>query len=133
MDWRQSPSGLQQELLRFQTCKYAKRKRFLEVPVHETTLIGSLILILFCVWRTNRAGGVVESLNGINFLATPPISVLVDQKIIEHTTRTSDGEKFQQAYAEQDYFGVCCSVSDESLVLYGTEIKVLLDTPTSRK
>jgi hypothetical protein len=78
-----------------------------------------------------RAGGNIATLDDISFLPTPPLSLLIDQKLIESTSRTSDGEKVKHAHTEQELFGICCSVNEDALTLYGTELKVQLDTPTS--
>jgi hypothetical protein len=78
-----------------------------------------------------RAGGNIATLDDISFLPTPPLSLLIDQKLIESTSRTSDGEKVKHAHTEQELFGICCSVNENALTLYGTELKVQLDTPTS--
>jgi hypothetical protein len=80
-----------------------------------------------------RAGGSISSLNGISFLQTPPLSILIDQKLVETASRTSDGEKMKQAYTEQELFGICCSVGDDGLTLYGVDVNVQLDTPSSGK
>jgi hypothetical protein len=81
-----------------------------------------------------RAGGNLEgSQYGISFLPAPPLSLLIDQQFIETTERTSDGDKTQKIYTEQEFFGTCCSVDDSALTLYGITVKMKLDTPSSRK
>ena len=81
----------------------------------------------------DRAGASLEpnKSNGKNFLPTPPLSLLVDQHMIETTQRTSDGDKTQMIYTEQELFGTCCSVDDTALTLYGLKINTRLDTPSS--
>ena len=58
---------------------------------------------------------------------------MIDQNLVENTTRTSDGEKKQQAHTEQELFGVCCSISDDALVLHAAEMTVKLDSPSAGK
>lgn len=81
----------------------------------------------------DMAGGNVDKLEGISFLPTPPVSLLVDQQLVEKSSVTTDGEKKKQAYTEQELFGISCSVDGDALTLYGTEMKVLLDTPSAGK
>jgi hypothetical protein len=72
-------------------------------------------------------------LEGIQFLPTPPVSLLVDQERIERSEITRDGEKKKQAYLLQELFGICCAVNGDALTLYPIEIKVHLETPSSSK
>jgi hypothetical protein len=84
--------------------------------------------------KPDMAGGNLESpRNGFSFLAAPPLSLLIDQEMIETTERTSDGDKTQKIYAEQELFGTCCSVGDEALTLIGIKANMKLDTPSSSK
>jgi len=72
-----------------------------------------------------------------SLVAAPPPSLLVDQKLVEHTAWTPDGERVTRTLAEQERFGICCgtaaSPSSEAvgLVLYGAEIKVEIEGPSS--
>ena len=79
----------------------------------------------------DMAGEAVEPLNGLHFLATPPLTILLDQHMVENTVRTTDGEKRQKTHCEQEFLGVTCSANDEGVTLYGLEIEVHLDTPNS--
>lgn len=97
------------------------------------TLFQPVILSPFNHLFVFRAGGIIPSLNGVDFVPAPPLSVLGDQNLIETASRTSDGEKMKQAHTEQELFGICCSVGDEGLTLYGLDVTVQLDTPTSGK
>jgi hypothetical protein len=81
----------------------------------------------------DMAGGNVDTLEGISFLPAPPVSLLVDQQLVEKSSVTTDGEKKKQAYTEQELFGISCSVDGDALTLYGTEMKVQLDTPSAGK
>jgi len=67
-----------------------------------------------------------------SFLLASPPSLMVDQKLVEHASWTSDGERMKRSLAEQERFGICCSVDEElGLILYGAEIKVELESPSS--
>ena len=88
---------------------------------------------LSCFVHVIRAGGNLETLDGISFLPAPPVSLLLDQQLVEKSSVTTDGERIKQAYTEQELFGISCSVNGEALTLYGTEMKVQLDTPSSCK
>ena len=67
-----------------------------------------------------------------SILLSPPPSLLVDQKVIEHASWTPDGERVKKSLAEQERFGVCCSVDEVGgLVLYGAEIKTEIESPSS--
>lgn len=87
----------------------------------------------------DMAGGRLEpQLNGQNlepglaFLAAPPLSLLVDQKVVESSLTTSDGDRVKSTFIEQELFGICCTVDDtKGLTLYGAEVKVKLDSPIS--
>eukprot|EP00980_Cylindrotheca_fusiformis_P012669 scaffold3103_cov136-Cylindrotheca_fusiformis.AAC.7 len=80
----------------------------------------------------DTAGGALEaSRDGIRFLPAPPLSLLIDQQFVETTERTSDGDKTQTIYTEQELFGTCCSVDDLALTMYGLKVNVKLDTPSS--
>eukprot|EP00539_Tryblionella_compressa_P005224 CAMPEP_0178776172 /NCGR_PEP_ID=MMETSP0744-20121128/24583_1 /TAXON_ID=913974 /ORGANISM="Nitzschia punctata, Strain CCMP561" /LENGTH=290 /DNA_ID=CAMNT_0020433197 /DNA_START=71 /DNA_END=943 /DNA_ORIENTATION=+ len=67
-----------------------------------------------------------------SFLPTPPVSLLVDQKLVENSSWTSDGDRVKESYADQELFGVLCSVNESNgLTLYGAEIRVKLESPSS--
>lgn len=81
----------------------------------------------------HRAGGSLEPnrSNGKKFVPAPPLCLLIDQQLIETTQRTSDGDKTQKIYTEQELFGTCCTVDDAALTLYGVKVNTRLDTPSS--
>ena len=65
-------------------------------------------------------------------LSAPPPSLLIDQKLVEQASWTSDGERVKRSLAEQERFGICCSVDETlGLTLYGAEIKVEIESPSS--
>lgn len=73
----------------------------------------------------------MESLEGHSFLRAPPLSVVLEQQMVETATKTSDGANKKSAFLTQSLFGVTCSVRDESLLLYPLEVNMKLDTPTA--
>jgi hypothetical protein len=81
--------------------------------------------------QPDMAGGAVPAVDGKVFLPAPPLSILVDQNLVETTARTSDGEKTKNAHTEQELFGVCCTTDDAALTLYGSTMFVRLDSPIS--
>jgi hypothetical protein len=67
-----------------------------------------------------------------SFLLAPPPSLLIDQKLVEHASWTSDGERLKKSLSEQERFGICCSVDETfGLTLYGAEIKTEIESPSS--
>lgn len=67
-----------------------------------------------------------------SFLLAPPPSLLIDQKLVEHASWTSDGERLKKSLSEQERFGICCSVDEAfGLTLYGAEIKTEIESPSS--
>ena len=81
----------------------------------------------------DMAGESLGSLDGVDFIPVPPISLLIDQELIETSSVTTDGEKRHHAYTVQELFGVSCAAGDDNLTLYAVSMKMQLDTPTSRK
>ncbi|KAG7349879.1 hypothetical protein IV203_012476 [Nitzschia inconspicua] len=68
----------------------------------------------------------------VSFLPTPFLTVLVDQKLVEHASWTRDGDRLKETFTQQQLFGVCCSVDDdEGVVLYGADVQVKLKSPSS--
>ena len=103
---------------------------------HEECLtFGSNSHVFFVLTFTLlfRAGGTIDTLEGTKLVSAPPVTIMIDQNLVENTTRTSDGEKKQQAHTEQELFGVCCSISDDALVLHAAEMTVKLDSPSAGK
>jgi hypothetical protein len=67
-----------------------------------------------------------------SFLPTPPLTLLIDQKLVENSSWTNDGDRVKQSFAQQELFGICCSVNEsQGIVLYGSEIDVKLESPSS--
>ena len=75
----------------------------------------------------------MEDTNGIRFLATPPLSILVDQELVERSETNRDGERKKDAHTTQELFAITCSVNNDGLTIYPIDIKVRLDTPSSGK
>jgi hypothetical protein len=81
----------------------------------------------------SRAGDSLTPMDGISFLSCPPISILLDQEIIETSTTTSDGVSKRTAYLEQSLFAIGCGVGDDGLTLYSFEVNLELRSPTTGK
>jgi len=75
----------------------------------------------------------MESTDGHSFLNAPPISILLDQQLIETATTTSDGVSKKTSYLDQSFFAIACAVAENSLGLFPFDISVELDSPTSGK
>jgi hypothetical protein len=68
----------------------------------------------------------------IPFLPTPPLTVLIDQKLVENSSWTRDGDRVKETYTVQQLFGACCSVDEaHGVMLYGADIRVRLESPSS--
>jgi hypothetical protein len=77
------------------------------------------------------AGGPLEPVDGKNLLAAPPVGVILDQRMIQKISSSSDGEKKRQSLLERDVFAVSCAVTDDAVILYGFHVTVQLDSPAS--
>ena len=72
-------------------------------------------------------------MDGIKLIPSPPLSVLLDQQLIENESQSLDGEKKKTSYLEQQLFGVGCSSTADALTLYPLDITVVLDNPVAGK
>ena len=89
-------------------------------------------LTLVCLLSLNRAGEAFDKkVDGIALLPSPPLSVLLDQELIETETRGKDGERKKTSYIEQNLFAIGCTATTECLKLYPVDVTVHLDTPIS--
>ncbi|CAB9497839.1 expressed unknown protein [Seminavis robusta] len=79
----------------------------------------------------DMAGENLDSVDGISLLPAPPVSVLMDQQLIENESKSVDGEKKKTSYIQQQLFGVGCSSTPEALTLYPLDLSVTLDSPIS--
>lgn len=80
-----------------------------------------------------RAGDPLDRVDGVTLLNAPPLSVLLDQQLIENESKTADGEKKKTSYINQHLFAIGCAATPESLTLYPIDISVHLDTPVAGK
>jgi len=71
----------------------------------------------------------LASVDGVSLLNAPPLSVLLDQQLIENETKSSDGEKKKSSYVEQHLFSVSCAATPERLTLFPIDVVVHLDSP----
>lgn len=79
----------------------------------------------------DMAGDPLGKVDGVPLLNAPPLSVLLDQQLMENESKTADGEKKKTSYIEQQLFAIGCAVSAENLTLYPMDISVHLDTPVA--
>ena len=83
--------------------------------------------------QQDRAGDPLDRVDGVTLLNAPPLSVLLDQQLIETESKTADGEKKKTSYIEQHLFAIGCAATPECLTLYPIDISVHLDTPVAGK
>mgnify|MGYP005845856475 CR=1 FL=1 len=79
----------------------------------------------------DMAGEPLNTIDGAPLLPAPLLSILLDHRLIENETRTTDGEKKKTSYIEQQLFAIGCSATDQGLTLYPMDVTVHLDTPIS--
>ena len=75
----------------------------------------------------------MDRVDGVALLNAPPLSVLLDQQLIENESKTADGEKKKTSYIEQHLIAIACASTAENLTLYPIDISVHLDTPVAGK
>jgi hypothetical protein len=82
-----------------------------------------------------RAGDAIESFDGYKFLNAPPISILLDQQLLEMSMEhsTSDVTRNKKVtYIEQSLLGIGCTVDKSTpLTLFPFHITIKLDSITS--
>jgi hypothetical protein len=82
----------------------------------------------------HRAGDAIENLDGYKYLLAPPISVLLDQQIVEtqQEQSISDVTRKKKSYIEQSLFAISCSVDKRTpLTLFPFHVTIKLDSITS--
>jgi hypothetical protein len=79
----------------------------------------------------DNAGGPVEVMGGITFVAVPPVAVILDQQMIQRTSNSSDGDWKKQALLEKELFALSCSVNDVALTIHALDVTVVVDSPAS--
>ena len=79
----------------------------------------------------NSAGPSIESINGINLLGAPPVSILLGQDLIETSVMKSNGVSTKTSYLDQSLFSMACAVSDDGLCLFPLDVNVKLESPTA--
>ena len=79
----------------------------------------------------DMAGEALETASGIDLFPTPPLSIMLDQQVIESSKASSDGVSSKKMYLQQTLFALSFSCSSEALTLYPMTVSVHLDTPSS--
>ena len=70
---------------------------------------------------------------GASFISTPPLSVIMNQQLVEHHASDTNGEKSTTMRLERELCGMTSSVSNEAISLHLFDICVQTDSATSRK
>jgi hypothetical protein len=73
----------------------------------------------------------MESIDGINLLGAPPVSIVIGQELVETSVMKSDGIIVKTSYVHQSLFSIACAVSDGALSLYPFDVTVTLESPTA--
>lgn len=73
----------------------------------------------------------MESIDGINLLGAPPVSILMGQELVETSILKSDGVSVKTAYADQSLFSIACAVNEDVLSLVPLDMNVKLESPTA--
>jgi hypothetical protein len=76
------------------------------------------------------AGDPIASIDGMSFLPTPPLSVLLDQELIEGQT-TADAVTKKTVHMHQSQYSFVVSVSEDFLRIVPLEISVLVYSPST--
>mmetsp|Transcript_23496 Transcript_23496/g.65361 ORF Transcript_23496/g.65361 Transcript_23496/m.65361 type:complete len:869 (-) Transcript_23496:36-2642(-) len=79
----------------------------------------------------DMAGETIDSMPGFSFFPTPPLSIVVDQQLIETSRTSSDGVSIKKSYLQQKLMGITFATSDQQLTLYPLDITVTIDNPSS--
>jgi len=64
-------------------------------------------------------------------VAVPPVAVVLDQQMIQRTSKSSDGDWKKQALLEKELFALSCSVNDVALTIHALDVTVVVDSPAS--
>jgi hypothetical protein len=79
----------------------------------------------------HRTGGPLEAIDGMELLATPPLSIRLHQELVEIAHTASDGNTKKDSYVEELLFSLACFVSEHGPVIVPLQINVKLDAPTA--
>lgn len=74
------------------------------------------------------AGDPVGSLDGFRMLSSPPIGIVLDQRIIENNQSASDGVNKKVTSIEQSIFALACAVDELALTIIPFDVTVKLDS-----
>lgn len=85
-----------------------------------------------CTSCFSRSGGPIELDNGSVLLPMPPVTVVLDQRMVQKTS-SADGDRKKQSFLDRDLFAVSCSVTDDAVTLFGFDVTVQMESPASRK
>ncbi|GAX22632.1 hypothetical protein FisN_17Lh124 [Fistulifera solaris] len=75
--------------------------------------------------------GTDKRLQGMSLLSVPPLSIRLDQELVERTVSSSDGVPKKDCHLEQILFSLSCRISNDGVVLVPLEVTVQLDSPAA--
>jgi hypothetical protein len=70
-----------------------------------------------------------DSDHGLSLFPAPPVSILLDQRLVDTSTTTSDGVTKRGSYLEQNLFAVACCANESTLTLVPFDILAKRDSP----
>jgi hypothetical protein len=124
MVWHHLLLGVPLACLQLLTCEFSQ---FWSLAF-GCTLCSHNILCYFA--SSHRAGETIAIVGGMSLLAAAPVSIMIDQRLIETARTTSTGEKKKTSYLEQSLFAIGCCM-DDGPKLVPLDILVKLDSPSA--
>lgn len=79
------------------------------------------------------AGGPIEPLPGLQFLNTPPISIVLNQHIREEEVILVNGEKVTKMFLDRELCSITATTTDSALTLHLFHIRTQSDSAALRK
>ena len=73
----------------------------------------------------------MEKIDDLLLVAAPPLSICLQQELVETSNTTSDGVSTKNSHLEQALFCLSCSVTNEGVMMVPLEIETRLDNPAS--
>jgi hypothetical protein len=77
------------------------------------------------------AGESISAIDGVSLLPLPPLSIMLDQELVEEPFKTSDGLIKKNVHLRQQLCSFAVSATDECLKLVPLDISMRLNTPST--